>query len=68
MHVLIDASMPGSTLSLIQSLGHDAIDIRDIGLGGAPDADIAAYAQANGFRILTRDFDFADIRSHRASW
>jgi predicted nuclease of predicted toxin-antitoxin system len=56
--------MPGSTRSLIQSLGHDATDVRDIGLGGAPDAEIAAHAQANDFCILTRDFDFADIRNY----
>ena len=44
--------------------GHDATDVRDIGLGGAPDQDIAAYAQAQQLILLSRDFDFADIRNY----
>jgi predicted nuclease of predicted toxin-antitoxin system len=45
MHFLIDASMPRSTAPAIQARGHDATDVRDIGLGGASDQDIAAHAQ-----------------------
>jgi predicted nuclease of predicted toxin-antitoxin system len=61
---LIDASMPRSTAPLIRSRGHNAVDVRDIGLGSAPDADIAAHALANQLALLSRDFDFADIRSY----
>jgi predicted nuclease of predicted toxin-antitoxin system len=64
MHFLVDASMPRGTAPLIQSRGHQATDVRDIGLGGAPDPDIAAHAQAQQLAILSRDFDFADIRLH----
>ncbi|MBO0699949.1 MAG: DUF5615 family PIN-like protein, partial [Zavarzinella sp.] len=64
MHFLVDASMPRGTAPLIRSHGHDGTDVRDIGLGGAPDADIATRAQAHGLAILTRDFDFADIRNY----
>jgi len=63
VHFLIDASMPRSTAPLIRSRGHDATDVRDIGMGGAVDQDIAAYAQAQHLAILSRDFDFADIRN-----
>jgi hypothetical protein len=64
MHFLIDASMPRGTASLIQSRGHSATDVRDIGLGGASDQDIAAHAQAHQMVILSRDFDFADVRNY----
>lgn len=64
MHFLIDASMPRGAALLIQSHGHQATDVRDIGLGGAPDPDIAAYAQAHHLAILSRDFDFADVRQY----
>src|SRR5438309_125526 len=64
MHFLIDASMPRSTAPLVRSRGHRATDVRDIGLGSAPDQDIAAYAQSNQLAILSRDFDFADIRNY----
>ncbi len=64
MHFLIDASMPRGTAPLIRSRGHDATDVRDIGLRAAPDQAIAAYAQAHQFAILSRDFDFADVRNY----
>src|SRR5712692_12063404 len=64
MHFLIDASMPRSTAPLVRLQGHQATDVRDIGLGGALDWDIAAYAQAGQLAILSRDFDFADIRNY----
>ncbi len=46
MDFLIDASLPRSTASTVQNQGHQAVDVRDVGLGRSPDADIAAYAQA----------------------
>jgi predicted nuclease of predicted toxin-antitoxin system len=64
VHFLVDASMPRGTAPLIRSHGHDATDVRDIGLGGALDPDIAAHAQAHGFCLITRDFDFADVRNY----
>ena len=64
MHFLVDASMPRGTGPLIRSLGHDATDVRDIGLGGAPDASVAGHAKTNGLCLVSRDFDFADIRNY----
>jgi predicted nuclease of predicted toxin-antitoxin system len=61
---LVDASMPRGTATLIHSRAHNATDVRDIGMGGAPDQDIAAYAQAHQMAILSRDFDFADVRNY----
>ena len=64
MHFLVDASMPRGAAPVIRSRGHAATDVRDIGLGGAPDPDIAAHAQAQQLAILSRDFDFADVRDY----
>jgi len=62
MEFLIDADLPRPTAEVIRLNGHQARDVRDVGLGSAPDEDIAAYAKANGLCLITGDFDFADIR------
>ena len=64
MRFLVDANMPRSTLALLASLGHTADHARDIGLGHAPDAEIAAHARTHDAVIVTRDVDFADIRNY----
>jgi len=62
MKILIDADLPRPTADLLRSLGHDATDVRDVGLGAAPDERIAEYAQRHGLCLVTGDFDFADVR------
>lgn len=64
MHFLLDANLPRRAADAIKQLGHDATDVRDIGLGSANDAAIAAHAQANSLAIVTRDYDFSDIRNY----
>jgi predicted nuclease of predicted toxin-antitoxin system len=64
VHFLIDADLPRSLKPLIERYGHDATDVRDIGLGSAKDPPIAAYAQAHRVCLLTGDFGFADIRNY----
>jgi predicted nuclease of predicted toxin-antitoxin system len=64
MRFLIDASLPRSTARLAISLGDDAVDVRDLGMGTALDANIAAYAQSQQLCLLTRDYDFADVRNY----
>jgi predicted nuclease of predicted toxin-antitoxin system len=64
MRFLIDEDLPRSTDSLLRQHGHEAIDIRDTGLRGASDADIAAYAQKHGLCLLSGDVGFADIRNY----
>ena len=63
-HFLVDASLPRSTSIVIKKLGFEASDVRDIGLGDAPDAAIAEHALRNCMVLLTRDFDFADVRNY----
>ena len=64
MRFLIDANLPRSTKPLVVRLGHEAVDVRDVGLGAAKDDVIARHAQTQGFALITRDFDFADIRNY----
>jgi predicted nuclease of predicted toxin-antitoxin system len=43
MRFLIDANMPRSTAELLKRYNHEAVDVRDIGMGAAADRDIAIY-------------------------
>jgi len=56
MRFLIDANMPRSAAELLKRYSHEALDVREIGMGGAADSDISEYAQQNGLAIVTRDF------------
>lgn len=58
MRFLIDEDLPRSIGDLLRQYGHDAIDLRDIGLKGSKDSQIAVYAQKEGLCLLTGDFDF----------
>jgi len=61
---LIDANMPRRSGDLIRSCGHDAIDVRDVGMADSPDEPIAALARSERRCILTRDKDFGNIRDY----
>lgn len=64
MRFLMDADLPRRTAELLCERGYDAVDVRDIGLGGARDAAIAAHARQNGLCLVTGDFGFADVRNY----
>ena len=64
MFFLVDEDLPRSTNSILRQHEHEAIDVRDIGLRGASDAEIAVYAQKHGLCLLTGDMGFADIRNY----
>ena len=64
MRFLVDANMPRSTLALLARFNHAAEHARDIGLGHAPDSQIAARARSSNVALITRDVDFADIRNY----
>ncbi|MBW8049560.1 MAG: hypothetical protein FVQ77_04325 [Cytophagales bacterium] len=67
MRFLIDEDLPRSTSDLLQRYGHQATDVRDIGLRGVKDTQIASYAKSKGLCILTGDSDFGDIRNYQPS-
>ena len=64
MRFLVDASLPRSAAPMFRQLGHDGVDVRDVGLRSATDEVIAAHAQHNQQALVTRDFDFADILNY----
>ena len=61
---LIDEDLPRSTFNFVRQYGHEAVDVRDSGVRGASDADVAVYAQNNSLCLLTADLGFADIRNY----
>jgi predicted nuclease of predicted toxin-antitoxin system len=65
MRFLIDADLPRSTAALLRRYNHEATDVCDIGLGGAKDREIAAYARCEGLCLLTGDFDFSNVRNYQ---
>ena len=67
MHFLIDANLPRSVGEVLRSYGHDAVDVRDIGMRHASDATIAEQARQEGWCLLTGDFDFSDRRRYPPS-
>ena len=44
MRFLLDASLPRSAAPMLRQLGHEAADVRDIGMGRATD-DVIALLQ-----------------------
>lgn len=60
-HFLVNASLPRAIAAVLATAGHQALDIRDTGLGNAADAAIAEYARTNGLCLVTRDGDFGKV-------
>ncbi len=50
--------------NLLIQHGHEAIDVRDAGLRGVVDEEIAEYARKNNLCLLTADMGFANIRNY----
>ncbi len=67
MRFLLDADLPRSASDTVRQRGHEAIDVRDIDLRDAKDAQIARHAQKEKLCLLTADQDFADIRNYPPS-
>jgi hypothetical protein len=59
---LIDASVPREANVVVVASGHSSTDVRDVGLRHASDDRIAEYAKVRQLCIVSRDFDFADVR------
>jgi predicted nuclease of predicted toxin-antitoxin system len=64
MKFLLDANLPRSAAKLLRQFGHEVQDARNLFSDGTDDQTIAAFAKINQLILLTRDFDFADIRNY----
>jgi len=57
---LIDESLPRTVSRVLTDAGHDVLDVRDIGLRGAPDAAIAEHALRDTRIVVSADLDFSN--------
>ena len=64
MQFLMDANLPRTAVAVFQAAGHTAAHVKELGMGGATDDIIAARARAEGWVLVTRDLDFADVRAY----
>ena len=58
MRFLVDAQLPPALARLLQSQGHVAEHVADIGLRHAEDSSIWTYALSHQAIIITKDEDF----------
>jgi predicted nuclease of predicted toxin-antitoxin system len=59
LRFLIDEQLPPALAELLRGLGHSAEHVRDIGLGGATDAEIRRQAARRKAVLITKDVDFS---------
>jgi predicted nuclease of predicted toxin-antitoxin system len=57
--------MPRSLVPVLQDAGYHAVDVRDVGLRGANDSQVFAFAQASGAILITADRDFSSVLTFR---
>ena len=57
---LIDEDMSRSLARAIRSVGIEAVDVRDVGLRGRPDAEVFQYAVAHSMVLISADMGFAN--------
>lgn len=60
MRFLIDEDMPRSTAQSLRLAGHEAKDVREIGLRGKTDAEVFKTAQDLKAILVTADLGFAN--------
>ena len=61
MRFLTDENIPRDVVRMLRDLGHDVMDVREQGMGGAADADISEAAKSGDRVLVTMDTDFANI-------
>jgi predicted nuclease of predicted toxin-antitoxin system len=61
MKFLVDQDVYAKTLRLLHGLAHDVVQVRQIGLSRAPDADVLNAAHLDGRILITRDRDFGSL-------
>jgi predicted nuclease of predicted toxin-antitoxin system len=59
--VLVDESLSVRVAKALESAGHDAVHVSDLGMLGAPDTDVMAAASADGRCLVSVDTDFGEL-------
>lgn len=65
MRFLVDANLSPRLAELLRSNGHDAIAVRDVGLGDASDDEILDRAAAEDRVVVSHDTDFSTLLAFR---
>lgn len=65
MRFVVDAQLPPALARWLESKGHEAQHVYDIGLIEASDRDIWAQAGETGATIVTKDEDFVTLLTTR---
>lgn len=61
MKFLLDENLSPGHAELLRTMGHDAVAVIEVGLAGASDPEVAAFAAHQGRILITLDGDFANI-------
>ena len=60
MRFLVDAQLPPAMAKWLETRGHEAKAVREVGLREADDSRISAFAEQGGWVVVTKDDDFAE--------
>ena len=60
MRFLVDAQLPPALARFLEAQGHEARAVREVGLREADDTAIWAFAERDGWIIVTKDEDFPE--------
>jgi predicted nuclease of predicted toxin-antitoxin system len=58
--LLLDENLSPRLVESLSDLYPGSVHVEDIGLGGAGDGDVWAYAKAHDFAIVSKDSDYAE--------
>ena len=61
MKFLVDENLSPAHAALLRTLGYDAVAVTEVGLAGASDPEVVAFAVQQGRVLITLDGDFANI-------
>jgi len=67
MRFKTDENLPVEATEAFCAAGHDALSVREQGLGGRPDPQVVAVCLEENRVLVTLDADFADIRAYPPS-
>jgi predicted nuclease of predicted toxin-antitoxin system len=67
MLFLVDAQLPPSLAEALRQCGHEAVHAGEIGMLAARDADLWSEAISRSATLVTKDRDFALLRTARQS-
>jgi len=67
MRFLLDMGISVDVAGFLRNHGHDAVHLRELGLGTLPDSDILDRARSETRVVVTHDLDFANLLAASAA-